>query len=206
MPPVLGKLKSLFHQRPAGGDQQLTPGSTSYHSTLQVQAFDIAGPASRRHQHRPGGPHRRLVPRLLRVHARRRHVRDADGFLAQLEMESGGQRTVVGTDGSWLVGADGDRQRRPHGRAASGFPAAASDARQPAARRPPGRQLRPPSPARWRRPPGSWRNSSRSPSPGLANGNQIVDLGQNINGWIRLSRLGAAGTSVDAGLRRSPGR
>ena len=24
------------------GDQQLTPGSTSYHSTLQVQAFDIA--------------------------------------------------------------------------------------------------------------------------------------------------------------------
>lgn len=30
----------------------------------------------------------------------------------------------------------------------------------------------------------------------LGNGNQVVDLGQNINGWVRLHRLGAAGTEV----------
>ena len=128
-------------------------------------------------------------------------TRDADmygtqtAFLAQLELGSGGGRTVIGTDGSWLVSAteilsaDLMEGQRVDLRTAAvqGKPARHAVPREgsfgtltgPVA--PPTRVVEELVPVSITR---------------LAGGHQIVDLGQNINGWVRLSRLGAAGTEV----------
>ena len=174
------------------GDQQLTPGSTSYHSTLQVQAFDIA------RMLRPGTNTVRAVLTDGWYRGTFGYTRDADmygpqtAFLAQLELESGGQRTVVGTDGSWdvsateIVSADlmaGQRVdfRRGHGATGHAVLRDGSFTTLTGPVAPPTRIVEELSPVSITR---------------LANGNQIVDLGQNINGWIRLSRLGAPGKTV----------
>ena len=192
----------LFINGQRVGDQQLTPGSTSYHSTLQVQAFDIAPLL------RSGRNTVRAVLTDGWFRGSFGFTRDADMYgtqtalLAQLEMESGGALTVIGTDESWLVSAteivsadlmEGQRVdfRRNHGPAGHAVLREGSFATLTGPVAPPTRivaELEPVSISR------------------LANGNQIVDLGQNINGWVRLSRLGAAGTEVDPGARRGPGR
>ncbi|BCW71056.1 alpha-L-rhamnosidase [Arthrobacter sp. NicSoilB8] len=174
------------------GDQQLTPGSTSYHSTLQVQAYDIAGLL------RSGANTVRAVLTDGWYRGTFGYTRDADmygtqtAFLAQLELESGGQRTVVGTDGSWHVSATeilsadlmaGQRVdlRRSHQRAGHAVMRDGGGATLTGPVAPPTRIVEELSPVAITR---------------LGNGNQIVDLGQNINGWIRLSRLGAPGKTV----------
>ncbi|MEO5317526.1 family 78 glycoside hydrolase catalytic domain [Arthrobacter sp. CC3] len=185
----------LFINGQRVGDQQLTPGSTSYHSTLQVQAFDIAPLL------RSGRNTVRAVLTDGWFRGSFGFTRDADmygtqtAFLAQLELGSGDGRTVIGTDGSWLVSATEILSADLMEGQRVDFRAAAVDgkATRPAVLRegsfatltgpvaPPTRivaELEPVSISR------------------LANGNQIVDLGQNINGWVRLSRLGAAGTEV----------
>ncbi|MDR7158093.1 family 78 glycoside hydrolase catalytic domain [Arthrobacter sp. BE255] len=177
------------------GDQQLTPGSTSYHSTLQVQAFDIAPLL------RAGANTVRAVLTDGWFRGSFGFTRDADmfgthtAFLAQLEIESGGARTVIGTDGSWLAStteilaadlmegqrvdfreaASGTREARPVVLRDGSFTTLTG----PVA--PPTRIVEELVPASITR---------------LGNGNQVVDLGQNINGWVRLSRLGSAGTEV----------
>ncbi|CAN7168091.1 family 78 glycoside hydrolase catalytic domain [Arthrobacter sp. LjRoot78] len=177
------------------GDQQLTPGSTSYHTTLQVQTFDIA------HLLRPGSNTARAVLTDGWFRGSFGFTRDADlygtqtAFLAQLEIESGGGRTVIGTDGSWLVSAteilsaDLMEGQRVDLRTAT----VQGEAARPAVLRegsfstltgpvaPPTRVVEELVPVSITR---------------LGGGNQIVDLGQNINGWVRLSRLGAPGTAV----------
>lgn len=174
------------------GDQQLSPGSTSYHSTLQVQAYDVAGLL------RAGANSVRAVLTDGWFRGSFGFTRDADmygtqtAFLAQLEMESGGERTVIGTDDSWLVSATeiisadlmaGQRVDFRAARAAA-VPAVlrkGSYATLTGPVAPPTRIVEELAPVAITR---------------LANGNQIVDLGQNINGWVRLSRLGNAGTEV----------
>ena len=174
------------------GDQQLTPGSTSYHSTLQVQAFDLAGLL------RPGANTVQAVLTDGWYRGTFGYTRDADmygpqtAFLAQLELESSGQRTVIGTDGSWrvsateIVSADlmaGQRVdfRRSQQRAGHAVLRDGSFAALTGPVAPPTRIVEELSPVSITR---------------LGSGNQIVDLGQNINGWIRLSRLGAPGKTV----------
>jgi alpha-L-rhamnosidase len=174
------------------GDQQLTPGSTSYHSTLQAQAFDIASLL------RPGTNTVRAVLTDGWYRGTFGYTRDADmygtqtAFLAQLEIESGGAETIIGTDESWLVsGTDivsadlmaGQRVdfRRDHGATGQAVLRDGSFATLTGPVAPPTRIVEELSPLSVTR---------------LRSGNQIVDLGQNINGWIRLSRLAAPGKTV----------
>ena len=53
---------------------------------------------------------------------------------------------------------------------------------------------------------GACRSCARSPSPGLDPDRQVVDLGQNINGWVRLTDLGPPGTDAHARPRRGARR
>lgn len=174
------------------GDQQLTPGSTSYHSSLQVQTYDVADLL------RAGSNSVRSVLTDGWFRGSFGFTRDADmygtqtAFLAQLEIESGGARTVIGTDESWLVSATEIVSADLMAGQRVDFHAVRAAARPAVLRQgsfatltgpvaPPTRIVEELTPASIAR---------------LKNGNQIVDLGQNINGWVRLSRLGAAGTGV----------
>ncbi|OUM44867.1 alpha-L-rhamnosidase [Arthrobacter sedimenti] len=184
----------LFLNGQRVGDQQLTPGSTSYHTTLQVQAFDVTALLRR------GTNTLRAVLTDGWYRGTFGYTRDADmyggqtAFLAQLELESGTGRTVLGTDASWLVspteilGADLMAGQRVDFR----VPASASGARPAVVRScsfdtlagptaPPTRVVQELAPVSITR---------------LASGHQVVDFGQNIHGWVRLGRLGAAGETV----------
>ncbi|WP_441408494.1 family 78 glycoside hydrolase catalytic domain [Arthrobacter sp. 2MCAF15] len=182
----------LFINGERVGDQQLTPGSTSYNSTLQVQTFDVAPLL------RAGANTVRAVLTDGWFRGSFGFTRDADmygtqtAFLAQLEMVSGGARTVIGTDASWLVSATeivsadlmaGQQVdfRRGHGAAGHTVLRDGSFATLSGPVAPPTRIVEELLPVSITR---------------LSNGSQIVDLGQNIHGWVRLSRLGAAGTEV----------
>nr|WP_258228993.1 alpha-L-rhamnosidase [Arthrobacter sp. HMWF013] len=176
------------------GGQELTPGSTSYHSTLQVQAFDITALL------RAGTNTVRAVLTDGWYRGTFGFTRDVDMYgtqtalLVQVELESGGARSVIGTDESWLV---------------SPTEIAAADLM--AGQQVDFRLLRDsgvPSHAVLRE--GSFDTLTGPVAPPtriveelvpvsitrLPNGNQVVDLGQNINGWIRLSRLGTPGHKV----------
>jgi alpha-L-rhamnosidase len=188
----------LFLNGERVGDQQLTPGSTSYNTTLQVQAYDITSLL------RPGTNTIRAVLTDGWYRGTFGYTRDADmygtqtAFLAQLELQSGDSRTVIGTDESWLVSATeiisadlmgGQRVdfRVPHAGDGSAPPASAAVVRDggygtltgPVA--PPTRIVQELAPVSVTR---------------LASGHQVVDFGQNIHGWVRLSRLGAPGQTV----------
>ncbi len=73
-------------------------------------------------------------------------TRDADMYgtqtalLAQLEMQSGGARTVIGTDRSWLYQRNGDPVRGPDGGPARGLPGCGRLRPGGPARRPAGTQ------------------------------------------------------------------
>jgi alpha-L-rhamnosidase len=188
----------LFLNGERVGDQQLTPGSTSYDTTLQVQTYDITALL------RPGSNTIRAILTDGWYRGTFGYTRDADmygaqtAFLVQLELESGDSRTVIGTDESWLisrteiVSADlmsGQRVdfRMPHAADASAPPATPAVVRQgsyetltgPVA--PPTRIVEELAPVSINR---------------LANGHQVVDFGQNIHGWARLTRLGPASESI----------
>jgi alpha-L-rhamnosidase len=119
-------------------------------------------------------------------------------LLAQLEMQYGDSRTVIGTDESWLVSrteilrADLMAGQRVDFRLLEGPEAKAPEARAAFVRNgnyeiltgpvaPPTRIVEELAPAAITR---------------LASGHQVVDFGQNIHGWVRLSRLGAPGEKV----------
>ena len=201
------------------GDAELTPGFTQYDARLQVQTYDVtddgrgraatrsrwcsptAGSAARpgitrsgRPVGRPAGAARPAAPGPRR---RRRDRRRHGAGLAQL----GRSR----------------RGGRPHRRRAVGpAPAATRLGQQPVSTTragtcvatvehgfaglvdspaPPVRRVEEIVPVSVTR---------------LADGRQVVDLGQNINGWVRLTDLGPAGTTttlthgehLDAGRRR----
>lgn len=181
----------LFINGQRVGDQELTPGSTSYHTTLQVQAFDITALL------RAGTNTVRAVLTDGWYRGTFGFTRDVDMYgthtalLLQVELESGGTRSVIGTDESWLVStteiaaADLMAGQQVDFRLLrdAGVPCHAvlregsfDTLSGPVA--PPTRIVEELDPVSIRR---------------LPNGNQVVDLGQNINGWVRLSRLGAPG-------------
>lgn len=197
----------LFLNGQRVGDQQLTPGSTSYNTTLQVQAYDITALL------RPGTNTIRAVLTDGWYRGTFGYTRDAGMYgthtalLAQLELRSGDSRTVIGTDESWLVSrseilsadlmggqrVDFRRLDEPEGKESA-------------------------APKELQAPKGSAavvRNGSYETLTGpvapptrlveelapvsitrLASGHQVVDFGQNIHGWVRLTRLGAPGETV----------
>lgn len=180
------------------GDQELTPGWTAYRSRLQVQTFDVTAML------RPG---ENVVGALLSdgwwrgQNGSARRINDygaTTALLAQLHAITADGRTHMwGTGASWrstpshilradlIAGEIHDlRQRKDwkHWRSWAlvrvehhGFDQLVISP-APAVRRI--QQIRPAS-VRW-----------------LAPGRWVVDVGQNINGWVRLARLGAAGTQI----------
>src|SRR6478609_6230037 len=184
------------------GDQQLTPGSTSYNTTLQVHAHDVTGLL------REGANTIRAILTDGWYRGSFGYTRDADmygthtAFLAQLELESCAGRQVIGTDATWQVSATEitsadlmagqrvDFRTDDAGRAPS---AGTAPKARPAVVRPGSYDalagpLAPPTRVTRELTPVSITR--------LANGNQVVDFGQNIHGWIRLTRLGAPGETL----------
>ena len=189
------------------GDQQLTPGSTSYNTTLQVQAYDITALLT------AGANTVRAVLTDGWYRGTFGYTRDADtygartAFLAQLEMESGTGRQFIGTDTSWLVSATeiagADLMAGQH-----------VDFTQGGASMPTGEDgtpdARAPKPCAAVVRPGSFKALTGPLAPPtrvtrelapvsitrLPNGSQVVDFGQNIHGWVRLTRLGGPGNTL----------
>ncbi|MFC0681524.1 family 78 glycoside hydrolase catalytic domain [Lysobacter korlensis] len=197
----------LFLNGTRVGDEELTPGFTAYRKRLQVHSFDVT------HLLVPG--ENVLGAILTDGWFRGRHgfERRADGFgtrtalLAALHVDDGdGTRIAVATDGSWMsrtghiTRADlMDGQAVDFRLLNEGWcsPGASSDAwtaaslglgdlyqdrnRLVAPIAPPVRRIEELRPV-----------STTTPRPGTA----VVDFGQNINGWIRLSELGPEGTRL----------
>ncbi|WP_285318646.1 alpha-L-rhamnosidase [Pseudarthrobacter sp. lyk4-40-TYG-27] len=184
------------------GDQQLTPGSTSYNTTLQVQAHDVTGLL------REGVNTIRAVLTDGWYRGSFGYTRDADTYgtdtalLAQLELESGAGRQVIGTDATWQVSATeitsadlmaGQRVDFRSDDAGRALSAGTAPLPRPAVVRPGSVDalagpLAPPTRVTRELTPASITR--------LPNGNQVVDFGQNIHGWIHLTQLGAPGEVV----------
>jgi alpha-L-rhamnosidase len=180
------------------GDEELTPGWTAYRSRLQVQSFDVTDLLAEGTHH---------LGALLSdgwwrgQNSVARRVDDygtTTALLAQLEITfADGTRAVVGTDASWrstpshvlaadLIAGEIHDQRRRRGWDASddwapvrvehhGSDRLVTPAAPPVRRI---EELRPVAVTALG--PGRW----------------IVDFGQNVNGWVRLERLGPAGTET----------
>ena len=192
----------LFANGTRVGDLELTPGFTEYRKLLQVHAFDVADTLIRGDNAigvlLSDGWFRGQVT-LTRAH-------DQWGsrlaFLCQLQVRyDDGSRAVFGTGEGWrsnpshIDGADLDHADSTP--TCGGFrPAGAVGVRR----------LRMGTREHQR----SWlRTVGRMPSPPVravenlvpisvrrVNRGQVFDLGQNINGWVRLTELGPEGTAV----------
>ena len=186
------------------GDAELTPGFTEYRDRLQVQTYDITSLVV------PGA---NAVGAILsdgwyrgQVGLPRAHDQWGSdlGFLAQVEVDlADGSTVVAGTGDGWhstrshidaadlIAGQSVDLTRRIAGWSEPGFGfgsgewelATATDhghANLVASPAPPVRAVAEVAPVSVRRVAGA----------------HVFDLGQNINGWVRLSNLGAAGTRL----------
>ncbi len=184
------------------GDAELTPGFTEYRDRLQVQAYDITDLL------RAG---RNAIGAIVsdgwfrgQVGLPRAHDQWGSelGFLAQALVEfADGSRAVAGTGEGWrtarshidaadlIAGQSMDLRRRLDGWSEAGFDdsgwdgAALADhgyANLVASPAPPVRAVQELVPVAVR---------------SVARG-QVFDLGQNINGWVRVRNLGPAGTAV----------
>ncbi len=180
------------------GDAELTPGWTAYRSRLAVQTYDVTDLVH---------PGTNVLGVLLSdgwwrgQNSVARRVDDygaTTAVLAQLVITlATGENLVAGTDGTWrctpshILGADPvagevwDLRRR----------AAWADwsAWQPVRVEDHGFDLLVASPA-----PAVRRIEELDPASvrELSPGRAVVDLGQNINGWVRLRSLGPAGTTL----------
>ncbi|MFD4603791.1 family 78 glycoside hydrolase catalytic domain [Streptomyces sp. NPDC058464] len=179
------------------GDQELTPGFTSYGHHLQVQTYDVGGTV------RGGvndfavvlsdGWYRGLTGALQEPDS----YGDRVALLALLIAEHlDGGRTVVGSGPGWrsavgqvtaadlLGGQTSDLRREASAWAPARLgegPRYTDFSRLTSSPAPPVRRVEEIRPVAVTR-----------PGPGL----QVVDLGQNINGWTRLAEPGPAGTRV----------
>ncbi|GAA2828254.1 alpha-L-rhamnosidase [Kribbella solani] len=180
------------------GDHELTPGWTAYNSRLQVQTFDVTD---------------LLVPGVNMLGALlsdgwwrgqnsvARRVDDygtSTAFLAQLVVTfADGSQVVTGTDEGWrsipshVLGADliagevHDLRRRVSWSGWRDW--------QPVVPQHHGYDRLCPSPA----PPVRRIEELRPVSVReLSSGRWLVDVGQNINGWVRLRGLGSTGTEI----------
>lgn len=170
------------------GELELTPGFTSYATNLDVQTYDITALL------RPGANELRVVLSDGWYRGQHGNAHHADGFgetVAFLGQVEAGD-VVVATDGAW-EGALG-----PIGRADL-MGGQAEDHRVEAGPWEPVLVLDGPvgplttSPAPPVRRVEEVRPRSVTRVPG---GGQVVDLGQNINGWVRLARLGPIDTHL----------
>jgi len=184
------------------GDAELTPGFTEYRDRLQVQTYDIAGLL------RPG---RNAIGAILsdgwfrgQVGLPRAHDQWGSdlGFLAQMRFDfADGSAAVGGTGSEWrstrseietadlIAGQSVDLTRVVDGWSEPGFDDGGWDhvavadhgyANLVTSPAPPVRVVQELEPVSVRR---------------VARG-QVFDLGQNINGWVRLRNLGPAGTAL----------
>ena len=146
---------------------------------------------------------RRLVPRPGRHAARLRPVGRPHRLLAQLHVEHpDGSTTVVGTGHGWtrtgshvlaadlIEGQHEDRRLVVAGWDRPGFDDAGWEPPRSASR---ARRSLVPSPRRRCAPVEELRPVSVTDA---RPGSQVFDLGQNINGWVRLTDLGPAGTEL----------
>lgn len=196
-------LYELFLNGHRVGDVELAPGTTAYRSQLDVQAYDVTD---------------LLVPGDNAIGAvlsdgwwrgKAGFTREVDCFgstlalLTQLEVELGdGSRQVVATGDGWTSGTGAvvradliDGQGTDLGQEADGWARAGFDDSGWSSASPTGDPLGPltASPA-----PPVRRIEELTPISvtTVVGGEQVVDLGQNINGWVRLADLGPAGTSI----------
>ncbi|MFJ4027586.1 family 78 glycoside hydrolase catalytic domain [Paenarthrobacter sp. NPDC089989] len=186
-------LYELFINGVRVGDEELSPGFTSYHSTLHVQSFLVTDLLTR------GDNEVRVV--LSDGWFRGRHgynrVPDSYGERTAVVARLDAGSTVLLTDGSWetaaseIVAADlmdgqtvdfrriGAEQWKSA--VVSYDPLTANTARLAISPAPPVRCTERVAP----------KSISR-----LSSGRQIVDFGVMLNGWVRLTDLGPAGTST----------
>jgi alpha-L-rhamnosidase len=184
------------------GDAELTPGYTEYRDRLQVQTYDVTGLL------RPG---RNAIGAILsdgwfrgQVGLPRAHDQWGSelAWLAQVHVElADGSTAVAGTGDDWrgaashieaadlIAGESVDLRRRVDGWSEPGFDdrqweqvglADRGYANLVASPAPPVRAVEEITPV-------SVQRVSRG---------QVFDLGQNINGWVRLRELGAEGTEI----------
>jgi len=191
----------LFVNGARVGDAELTPGFTDYRTALQVQTYDLGESLSQ-------GTN--VVAAVLSdgwFRGINGMFRDADCFgdrtalLLQLHLTlADGTELVLGTDPQWcsrvgaitsadlMEGITADLRRDPSGWAESHFDDSSWD--PVAVVQPPEAALissaAPPVRRTETRHPLSI---TRAPS-----GDQVVDFGENIVGWTRLTELGPAGT------------
>ncbi len=194
------------------GDVELAPGYTQYRDRVQVQTYDLAGLL------RPG---RNVVAVLLADGWFRGQVgtpRAADQFgtdlavRVQVEASDGGVVAVLGaSDATWrtsashvvaadLIGGQRDDRRlvdpRLHATTSTTVPGRRHGCATSTSR----------SCARSRLRCAGPRRSEPVSVTRVGDAATIVDLGQNINGWVRLSDLGPEGTRARAAPRRAPRR
>lgn len=176
------------------GDDELTPGLSSYRHTLYVQRYDV-GPMLR-----PGENELRLVVSDGWFRGRCGYYRVADNFGTEIgvvaSLEANG--TVIAATGPhWqvatgsIVSADlMDGQGVDLRRIGQESWAPAVRTADPLTRNHERLSFSPAPPVR--------RVASYAPSSitRLASGRQIVDFGQTISGWVRLGQLGPAGTEL----------
>jgi alpha-L-rhamnosidase len=185
------------------GDELFTPGWTSYNKRLQYQTYDVT-PLLARGANVVGavvgnGWYRGQIG--FRQH--RDHYGDHVALLAQIDVTfTDGSRAVIGSDGSWTAsrgpilmseiyaGETYDARRELPGWDAPGYDAKSWSPAKPvdlprdvlvAPQGPPVRRTEEIHPV----------NILQSPS-----GTPIVDMGQNMVGWVRLHVQGPAGATV----------
>lgn len=170
------------------GDHELSPGFTSYWHHLDVQTFDVIDLLVDGDNEwtvvLSDGWYRGKVGNNKDIDT----FGDTTAFLGQLQLDD----RIVGTGADWMgrVGVvlaadlmDGqveDRRTAP-GRWSPVTVVEGGAARLTASPAPPSRRVEEIRPVSVHR---------------LDEHRQVVDLGQNISGWVRLSRLGSAGTEV----------
>lgn len=188
----------------AVGDEVLAPGWTSYHHRIQYQTHDVAA-LLKQGKNAIGAM---LADGWYRGYlgwdSKRNHYGNETALRAQLHIiYTDGRIVVVGTDRSWTVSTDGpwrsadiyngeiyDARRALEGWSTADFDAthwqdAALHEAKPVA------LIAPQGPAVKRieeLPP-----TSISQAP---NGEIVVDMGQNLVGWVRLQAQGTAGTEI----------
>ncbi len=184
-------LYELFLDGERVGDQELTPGFTAYRSRVQVQTYDVGALLA------PGEHELRAVLSDGWYRGKVGFTREHDVYgsqlavLAQVEVDGA---VVAATDATWtsasstIVAADlidGEaRDQRIHDDALEWRPVEIVDGdfsvlcASPA---PPVRRIEHVRPRSVRE---------------LAPGHHVVDLGQNVNGWVRIPDPGPAGTEL----------
>jgi alpha-L-rhamnosidase len=193
----------LFLNGSRAGDAELSPGFTSYHHTLHVQAFDVTGLLA---------PGENVVGAALSdgwfrgetgYHRRADAFGDRLALLVQLAVELvGGETVVLGTGPDWrcatgaitaadlIEGQEVDFRRARRGWTMPGYSEAGWSPVEPvehdlsrlaSSPAPPVRRVEELRPVRVTT---------------LGPGRHLVDLGRNINGWVRLANLGPAGTAL----------